>query len=228
MISALQNLYQRFAARRMFASWSPTYEEDVEANRYSAADKVSQSALKHLASDDVKILKIADIGIGTGLLAQQIYDAIPCEIIGIDFAEDMMAQCSQRNITELLIKCDAGKDEWPIAPDSQDAVVSAGLVEYFTPSMVQHFLQQSTNCLAQNGWLVFSYVPSNLKDYEAVLWHGKTGSVLTCRYKPQHLEELLSDHGFIVKEHDENFTGSIFRDGSTYPYRLIAAQKTSA
>lgn len=227
MISVLQNLYQRFTARRMFAAWSPTYEQDVEANRYSAADKVAESALKHLASDDVKILKIADIGIGTGLLAQQIYDAVPCEITGIDFAEDMMAQCLQRDITELLIKCDAGRDHWPLTSGSQDAVVSAGLVEYFTPSMLQHFLQQSQNCLKENGWLVFTYVPAESRNYEGSLWHGKTGSVLTCRYTPQHMESLLTARGLSVKEHGENFAGSVFRDGSTYPYRLIAAQKTT-
>lgn len=226
MIAALQNLYQRFAARRMFSQWSPTYEDDVEANRYSAADKVAQSTLKHLASDDVQILKIADIGIGTGLLSQQIYDSVPCEIVGIDFAEDMMAQCSQRNITELLIKCDAGNDHWPLLSSSQDAVISAGLIEYFTPSMLQHFLQQSVQCLKKDAWLVFSYVPSETKDYEGAIWHGKTGSVLSCRYKPQHMEALVTKHGFTIRDHDDNFAGSVFRDGSTYPYRLIAAQKS--
>src|SRR5690606_19352846 len=123
MMRFLQDIYQRHASRRMFGRWSPTYEQDVAANAYSAADKVAEVVLVHLAAACKKAEPaIADIGIGTGLLAQQIFDATPCRLAGLDFADDMMAQCQQRDITDLLIKCDAGKNHWPLPDGEYDAV----------------------------------------------------------------------------------------------------------
>ncbi len=103
MLNRLLNFYQRFATRRMFSRWSPIYEEEVAENAYSAADEVAKAAITYLAQTCAADPAIADIGIGTGLLAQQVFDAMPCRITGIDFTEEMMAACAGRDITELLI-----------------------------------------------------------------------------------------------------------------------------
>lgn len=225
MLKVFQDIYQRYAARKMFSSWSPTYEIDVAINSYSAADKVAEAAIRHLATLDTANPHIADIGIGTGLLAQQVYDAMPCEITGIDFTEDMMAVCLQREITELLIKLDAGKDPWPLPPQSYDAVISAGLFEYFTPSMVQHFLKESAQCLKAGGLMIFSYVPSPISKNTIKLWHGRSGDFLSCEHNADKLVAAIEEKNFKILEHSDVFKGSVFRDGSTYSYRLIAAQK---
>lgn len=226
MLNLLINSYQRYAARRMFSRWSPIYEEEVTENAYSAADRVAQSTLKHLAESQIGQGKasIADIGIGTGLLAQQIYDAIPCNIIGLDFTEDMMAVCMARDITELLIKCDAGKDHWPIVDDAQDCVIAAGLFEYLTPAMVQHFLNESKRVLKGNGLLVFSYMPREKDEKQMTLWPGHSGTFLTCSYTEEEIERFLKQNDFAIIEHSARFAGSTFEDGSSYDYRLISAR----
>ncbi len=225
MWNALLSLYQRYAAQRMFRRWAVSYDADVAENAYSAPDMVAQAAIKYMAAAELQNPRIADIGIGTGLLAQQIYDALPCRITGLDFTDDMMAQCAARDITELLIKCDAGRDIWPIENGSQDAVVAAGLFEYLTPDMVQHFLNESARVLHKNGLLVFAYLPATDGAKKINLWPGKTGTYLTCSYSEDDMKSALSKHGFALLEHSAPFKGSVFKDKTSYDYRLIAARK---
>lgn len=225
MLHAIQSFFQRYAAHAMFSTWSPTYEDDVAQSRYSAPDKVAEAAIRHIAAMDIHEPQIADIGIGTGMLSEQIFSALPCNITGLDFAEDMMAQCQQKEITEILIKCDAGKDHWPLEDGTYAAVVSAGLIEYFTTSMVQHFITESARSLMSGGVLVFTYIPTTLPQEEFKFWRGKSGLFLSCQYNPSFIENSLSEAGFDIAEHSDEFAGSVFKDGSTYPYRLIVGIK---
>ncbi|MFA5592920.1 MAG: class I SAM-dependent methyltransferase [Micavibrio sp.] len=225
MLNQFVNIYQRSAARRMFTRWAPSYEQDVAENAYSAADAVAAAAIKYLAKSAETDPCVADIGIGTGLLAQQIYDAMPCRITGLDFTEDMLAQCGARDITELLIKCDAGRGHWPLADESQHAVIASGLFEYLTPDMARHFMKEAARTLAPQGVLVFTYLPAAQGERKTRLWFGKTGTNLSCSYDPEEIESLARENGMQMLEHSEEFTGSVFKDGSSYPYRLAAARK---
>jgi predicted TPR repeat methyltransferase len=226
MWKPILHLFQRYATHGIFTRWSPSYEEEVARLNYSAADEVAAAAFRHLPPSNIdEPLHIADIGIGTGLLAQQIWEGVPCLIAGLDFSEDMMAICSQKDIAELLIKCDVGKDHWPLEEEGYDAVLSAGLHEYLTPAMLQHYLQQSYRILDKDGLLVFSYVPSEKAQHSYTLWNGRNGRFLRCDYDPALLEQSLAKAGFKLLEHKAAFKGSVFTDGSSFPYRLIAAQK---
>jgi len=226
MLRPLINFYQRHAARRMFSRWSPIYEEEVTDNAYSAADHVAEAAIRLLAKQDILRPAIADIGIGTGLLAQQMFDAMPARITGLDFTQDMMAVCAGRDITELLIKCDVGKDIWPLADSSQNAVLAAGLFEYLTQDMAQHFFNEAARILQQNGLLVFTYLPMGPAQKKMGIWRGHSGTYLTCAYTGEEIEDYLKRSNFSVIEHSAPFKGCVFLDGSSYDYRLIAAQKS--
>ncbi|PZQ48647.1 MAG: hypothetical protein DI551_01375 [Micavibrio aeruginosavorus] len=224
MLRPLINFYQRHAARRMFTRWSPLYETEVAENSYSAADAVARAALPLLATRNANKPLIADIGIGTGLLAQQIYDSYPCRIIGLDFTEDMMAVAAAREIAELLVKCDAGKDVWPILDNSCGMVISAGLGEYLSPEMLQHFLNESARVLQQNAPLVFTYMPAAKNEKKTTYWRGHSGSYLVFGYEPEEMEERLAKAGLSLKRHEAPFKGCVFADGSSYDYRLIIAE----
>lgn len=226
MWKPLLNLYQRYAAQKIFSRWSPDYDGEVAVLSYSAADKVAEATLRHLPESSVEDpLHIADIGIGTGLLAQQIWEAVPCLIAGLDFSEDMMSLCAQKEVAELLIKCDVGKDHWPLQESAYDAVIASGLFEYMTPSMVQHFLGEATRILEPGALMVFSYIPSPRSDDSFTIWNGRNGRFVRCEYEPSKLQAKVEGFGFKILEHKEPFDGSVFSDGSRYSYRLIAAQK---
>jgi predicted TPR repeat methyltransferase len=228
MFSSLLSFYQRWAARRMFARWSPIYEEEVTENQYSAPDAVASEAIKILGGAAKDKPRILDVGIGTGLLAQNIQDTLPSRIVGLDFSEDMMAVAASRDITELLIKCDVGKDTWPIESGSCDMVVSGGLLEYLTPEMLQHFLKESKRVLQQNGVLVSSYKPREAPQRCINIWPGHSGTYLTCSYIPTEIEGLLQQNGFALLHHSNPFKGCIFSDGSSYDYRLFSARSSNS
>lgn len=223
MLKNIINLYQRHAARKMFSRWSPIYELEVTENHYSASDAVAKKALQYL--DGNARAAIVDAGIGTGLTAQQIYDSVPCSITGLDFTEDMMALCSGRNITQSLLKCDVGKDPWPVLDNTQNMVISAGVMEYLTTEMLQHFLNETERVLQQKGLLVFTYLPRLPKEKKLSFWRGHSGTYLTCGYQPAEMERTLLQQKFAVLEHSNPFKGCLFHDGSSYDYRLIVAQK---
>lgn len=225
MLNLFINFYQRRAARRMFGRWSPVYEEEVAENAYSAADRCAAEAIRLLA-DGPHNQAVADIGIGTGLMAQQIKDAHPCRIAGLDFSEDMLAQCAGKGLAEILLKCDVGRRRWPLADGDFRLVASAGLAEYLTPSMLQHFLKESARILQQNGHLVFTYVPQNPGEKATGLWHGHSGAYLVCRYSEARIKDGLDKAGLKLLQHSPPFDGCVFKDGSRYSYRLITAQKT--
>lgn len=208
----------------MFARWSPIYEVEVTENKYSAADEVAKESIRLLGQMDQTDPLIADIGIGTGLLAQQLFDALPCRIIGLDFTEDMMAVSAARDIAELLVKCDAGKDVWPIESGLCDMVVSAGLHEYLTPEMTRHFLAQTKRVLKPRGHLVFTYMPRGAGEKQTTLWRGHTGTYLVCGYEPSEIEQMIKDAGLDIVRHSDPFKGCIFHDESSYDYRLIIAR----
>lgn len=208
----------------MFARWSPIYEYEVTENFYSAADEVAKEALRLLAQQNIQRPLIADIGIGTGLLAQQIHDSLPCRIIGLDFTEDMMAVAGGREITELLVKCDVGKDPWPLESNTCDIVVSSGLLEYLTPEMLHHFLEESKRVLQQKSHLVFTYMPRGEGERATKLWRGHSGTYLICGYNPWEIEDFLQKAGLELLHHSAPFKGCVFSDGSSYDYRLVTAR----
>jgi len=225
MIGQVLSLFQRLAVTRMFSRWAPAYEEEVTDNAYSAADRVIAAALSTLTPISPNTLEIADVGIGTGLVAQEIFKILPCRITGLDFNPDMLTLCSEKNIAAKLYRCDVGQDLWPLPDQSVDCVLSAGLFEYLTNNMGAHVLRESARILKAKGWLIFTYIPDDRKDFHTALWNGHSGRFLTCAYGPNYIETLLRKSGFEIIEHTADFDGSVFEDGSSYPYRLITAQK---
>ena len=224
MFDLIRDLYQRRAAKKMFARWSPIYEAEVTENAYSAADAVAKAALRHLQGRDAP--RIADIGIGTGLLAQQMADALPsARIAGLDFSQDMMAACAGRGIAETLIPCDVGNDPWPLESGAYDAVLASGLFEYLTPAMAGHFLREAADSLICSGVLIFTYVPTAPDEKPIRFWRGHSGTYLVCTYPPEEIAVRVEAAGFQILDHSAAFAGCIFQDGSSYDYRLIVANR---
>lgn len=228
MLQRLLGLYQRYAAHRMFSRWSRWYEVEVMENQYSAPEAIAKEAAVLIGEGGDAYPLVADIGIGTGLLAQLIQDARPCRIIGLDFSEHMMAVAGGRGIAELLVKCDVGKDIWPIESGSCDMVVSAGLLEYLTPSMLEHYFRESKRVLKKDGYLIFTYKPRMPQQRGINLWPGYSGTYLTCSYVPAEIEELLRQNEFKTLRHSVPFKGCIFTDGTYYDYRMVSARSSNS
>lgn len=226
MWNKILSLYQRNAARRMFSSWAQSYEVDVLDNHYSAADRVAQEALRHLGTAEIKEPVIIDAGIGTGLLSAQIKDAYPCHITGLDFNADMLSLCMQKEIADLLVLCDVGRDHWPAPDNSSDMVVSAGLFEYLSPPMATHATREALRTLKTGGIFIFAYMPRKADEKQTILWRGYSGTFMIFSYTEDQMVQMVTSNGFNIVQHVKAFKGSIYEDGTSYDYRLIIARKT--
>lgn len=209
----------------MFSAWAESYDVDVADNHYSAADRVAQESLRLLGHHTPQNPSIVDVGIGTGLLSQQIKESYPCHITGLDFNTDMMTLCTEKDTADLLIACDAGRDIWPIIDQSSDMVVSAGLFEYLAPEMAHHALTQSFRVLKKDGFFVFTYMPRQSDEKAKILWRGYSGTFLIFSYTREEIQKMATECGFILIEHTKPFAGSIYEDGSSYEYALMTLQK---
>ena len=210
----------------MFSSWAESYEVDVLDNHYSAADKVAQETLRHLGTADIKEPVIIDAGIGTGLLSEQVKDAYPCHITGLDFNADMLSLCTQKEIADLLVLCDVGRDHWPAADNSSDMVVSAGLFEYLSPPMATHAIHQAMRTLKSAGVFIFAYMPRAADEKQTILWRGYSGTFMIFAYTEDEIAQMVTSSGFDIVHHAKAFKGSIYEDGTSYDYRLVIARKS--
>lgn len=226
ILNKLISFYQRHAARKMFSAWAESYDVDVADNHYSAADRVALEALRLLGQQAPQNPSIADVGIGTGLLSQQIKEAYPCHITGLDFNADMMTLCNARDTADLLIACDAGRDVWPIMDQSSDMVVSAGLFEYLAPDMARHVFAQAFRVLKKDDFFIFTYMPRQREEKARILWRGYSGTFLIFAYMREEMEEMATAAGFTLITHTAPFAGSIYEDGSSYDYALIVLKKS--
>lgn len=217
MISALKTLYRQYATRRVFGRWAASYEEDVTANRYSAARAVQQALLPYLETAE----RITDLGIGTGLIWQGIDIPDEVEITGLDISQAMMEQAS--SIPELgpFYLCDIGHQAWPVYDETEDLIVAAGLFEYLTPDMADHVFEEARRTLKSGGRFIFTYIPGMRNETKP--WNGRSGRILSCIHAP---EWITHRDGFILETHTEPFAGSVFTDGQSYDYRLAILRKS--
>ncbi len=217
MISALKTLYRQYTARRVFGRWASSYEEDVAANRYSAAKAVQNALLPYLDRAE----RITDLGVGTGLIWQGIDIPDEVEITGLDISQAMMEQASA--IPELgpLYLCDVGRQEWPIYDGTEDLIVAAGLFEYLTPDMADHVFEEAQRALKAGGRFIFTYIHGVRNETKP--WDGRSGRIMSCIHSPAW---IIDRNGFILETQTEPFAGSVFTDGQSYDYRLVILRKS--
>lgn len=215
-------ILQRFCTRRIFKDWAPYYEYEVAENGYSAASAVAEAALPLIKP----AMQITDLGIGTGLVAQTLKKHQPSlHMTGLDISQEMLQHCAIKECANILARCDVGAAEWPMANNTQDVMTAAGLFEYLTQSMLYHVFKEAQRTLKPGGFFIFAYLPSEKKKPTKELWDGRSGKVFACAYPPHWLEEKVTLAGFDIAIHQTNFTGSTFKDGSSYDYRLMVLIK---
>lgn len=218
MLETLKTFYQRMAVRRVFSNWAYTYEQDVRRHVYTAASAIAQELASRLREE----MKITDLGVGTGLIWENLHIPDDTIITGLDIVPAMLEQASANTYIRYLYLCDVGKQTWPIEETSQDIIVAAGLFEYLTESMALHVLCEASRVLKPGGELIFTYIP--IDKNRSFFWRGKSGAILSCHYTSEWFEKKSS---FVIHHHSESFPGSIFDNGDTYNYRLLSMKKIS-
>jgi len=105
-----------------YDAFASTYDSDfAEALGWQYPEAIASAYRKHARADD---LPIADIGCGTGLVAEAL-TCSPNDIDGIDISEEMLAQAREKSLYRAVFLADLMGDLTPIK-NGYGAVVSAG------------------------------------------------------------------------------------------------------
>ena len=110
-------------SKRLYKKWAQTYDEDFALNsNYVSPKKISNFFNKYSKNTDTPIL---DVGAGTGLVGELLFNTGNKKIIGIDISSEMLEQAKLKGSYISLIEGDVTK-KIPLNNDSIGAVVSAG------------------------------------------------------------------------------------------------------
>jgi len=180
-----------------FDKWSSTYEKDVidkiEARGYSY-EALGQKIGEYLSHDD-KIPNVLELGVGTGVLGERIYNSLEGKMVsnGIDISPGMLSQAAHKGIYESLVCFSA--DEYAYS-DKYDSIYSAFM--FHSVKHKKKLLQKIKSILKEDGVLVIvDLVPQDSVVYEQLAHsrkyeYGAPSDYLTY----SQLLDLFEDSGY--------------------------------
>ncbi len=142
---------------QLFDRWAEHYDATVtgggDAFPFAGYEQVLDAAVDLAAVQPG--LRILDLGIGTGNLAARFLE-LGCEVWGMDFSAEMLAQARAKWPELHLIEADL-RAEWPVAvPRPFERVVSAYVLHEFDLVTKVAILQRAVEFLAPDGWILIA------------------------------------------------------------------------
>ncbi len=155
-----------------------------------------------------KKTNLLDAGCGTGRLLELVSNKFQNEvkITGIDFSEDAIAFCEQRNLNNIKT---GSVTELPFANNSFNIVTSLDVIYHQGVSDDIVALKEFNRVLASNGYLIL-----NLPAYEFMKSNHDKAVHTARRYTSRMLKEKLCIAGFKVKKIS-------YRNSVLFPLALI-------
>ena len=97
-------------------------------------------------------LHVLDLGCGTGLELDEIYQAFPSiHITGVDLCKDMLDQCTLKHSAKNFKPIHANYLTYDIGADCWDAVISFESLHHFLPAQKQYLYQKIHRSLKENA-----------------------------------------------------------------------------
>ncbi|MCB1555963.1 MAG: methyltransferase domain-containing protein [Alphaproteobacteria bacterium] len=140
-----------------YDDWALSYDSDMKGWDYLAPGRVADS-LRGFMVDRTSALRCLDVGIGTGLLSEELHRIrSDLEIFGVDISARMLALCRRKGRFRKLRRVDVGRDRLPFPDESFDIVASSGVME--SVGGIGHAIGEMARVLKPGGMMVFTYVP---------------------------------------------------------------------
>ena len=144
-----------------FDRWAGSYDESIGNNPtgypFEGYYRVLEFVRRQLG-ESVRNLRILDLGIGTGLLTQRLYDE-GAAIVGLDFSAEMLRQAEEKMPSGEFLLHDLTKPlPRRITEDSFDFVVSSYAVHHLLLVRLVELILESLPLLCVGGKLLFADV----------------------------------------------------------------------
>lgn len=195
------------------------YDDAVKKQKWYGAEILFGMIYEHLKAND----KILDIGIGTGLSATAFHKA-GLEIYGLDYSEEMLEACKQKNIAADLQQFDLNNTPLPYQTNFFNHV-SANAVLYFIAKLDSLFSEIS-RILKKTGIWAF-IIEENTNEQKSKFIEkprGKNGLV-NYQHSSKYLFDLMKDNGFSLLKKIEFVAENFQMEGKAVSFQLYVTEK---
>jgi len=156
--------------KELYAEDFVDYEEYItEEYRYNGPAKLVSYLTPYLSEfgpvrrTNASKVRILDIGIGTGVLSQEIKKQFHhVALVGVDLSKEMLGECRKKGVADELHRCDIANENWPFRRNAFDAAVSCGVFGFL--DSLEHAFSEMARVTAPGGLIAFAYEENNEKD----------------------------------------------------------------
>lgn len=144
-----------------FDRWAGSYDSSIGSDPQGYPFEGYYRVLefvRHQLGEDVRNLRILDLGIGTGLLTQRLYDE-GAVIVGLDFSAEMLRLAKQKMPGGEFIQHDLTEPLTPrIIAGKYDYIISSYAIHHLSSARLIALIRELLPLLRADGKLVFADV----------------------------------------------------------------------
>ena len=167
------------------------YDDLVKKQKWYGVEVLFGMMFEFLNQNDV----ILDVGIGTGLSAEN-FHATGMEVYGLDYSDEMLEMCKQKNITVDLKQFDLTNSPLPYNSDFFDHI-SANAVLYFIENLDELF-SEIQRILKTNGVWAFIIEEHNKNDIDIIEKPKAKNGLVNYSHSQKYVSNLISENKFTI------------------------------
>lgn len=186
------------------SQFATQYDSLVKKQNWYGVEVLFGLIFEYLRSGE----KILDMGIGTGLSAEN-FHAADMEVYGLDYSSEMLEVCRQKDIAVDLKQFDLNDVPLPYPADSFDHV-SANAVLYFLEELDNLFGEVSRIIKKDGIWSFIVEEHQDLTGARIIEKPRAKNGLINFRHGQQYILQLLQHNNFTILKRLE-FTAENFQ-----------------
>jgi predicted TPR repeat methyltransferase len=194
------------------------YDDLVEKQKWYGSEILLGMIFEYLKAKD----KILDIGIGTGLSATG-FHTLGLEVYGLDYSNEMLEECRQKDIAVDLKQFDLNDTPLPYPSNFFDHI-SANATLYFIDKLDNLFAEIS-RIIAEKGIWAF-IIEENTDPSKPDITEkprGKNG-LITYKHSQFYILELMRKNGFTLLKKTEFIAENFQMEGKPVSFVLYVTE----
>ena len=195
------------------------YDESVQKQKWYGAEILFGMIYEYIKPKE----KILDIGIGTGLSASAFHHT-GLEVYGLDYSNEMLELCKQKNIAVELRQFDLNNTPLPYQSNFFNHI-SANAILYFLAELDALFFEISRIMKVKGIW-AFIVEENNSQQHPEIIEKppGKNG-LITYQHSKNYLLDLAKQNGFHVLKKIEFVAENFQMEGKAVLFQLYVTEK---
>jgi predicted TPR repeat methyltransferase len=195
------------------------YDEAVKKQKWYGAEIVFGMIYENLNAND----KILDIGIGTGLSATA-FHKLGLEVYGLDYSEEMLQICKQKNIAVDLQQFDLNNTPLPYQKNYFNHV-SANAVLYFIPELDALFSEVSRILRKTGIWAFIVEENTNQRNAKFIEKPKGKNGLVNYQHSSKYLLSLMKDNDFFLLKKLEFVAENFQMEGKAVSFQVYVTEK---